>query len=310
MITPTITPSLVKRRPGQAQDFSPFREVVGLAVVGDQDFGGATAGRFAKKDFFVGPTLSPPPFQSACGDTKFTSPFAFVQRPPVVGDQDFIPAASSEEDFFVSPSERGSVAEGVVGNSKFFGPLCDAECFTVMRDLDVISRVPHLFFAGGPSAIFRGVRPIVIDPVDGVLPSGFRPHVGEKVFKTVPSFADSDPPSSPLREIPAGRVEAPLTYPGPGFVLRSPTEPVRGSGFPCPLPLKTPAALRDASPQVVRIHNLRIAAVTKAFPFHRSKSFPMTTQNHKAPKTLPGQVFQLGWHDSTITDLIEEDKLC
>lgn len=56
--------------------------------------------------------------------------------------------------------------------------------------------VSLLFFAGGPTAIFRSVIPVIVESIKGVFGRRSRSHVGNEICENVPSIADGDTASA------------------------------------------------------------------------------------------------------------------
>ena len=75
-------------------------------------------------------------------------------------------------------------------------PLRDGQCLAFMGQKNVFSGVVALVFSNGPSAIFRGVRAVIIDAINGMRFAGLWPHVLNKLRKAVvrvrPTFANGN----------------------------------------------------------------------------------------------------------------------
>lgn len=91
----------------------------------------------------------------------------------------------------VKPSEQS-----VDMYAKALRPLPSSQRYAVFGDSDVNFSIVRLLFAGRPSAIFRAVRPVIIDAIKSS--SGWSlAHVSNKIRKRHPSFANVNA-SSPI----------------------------------------------------------------------------------------------------------------
>lgn len=94
----------------------------------------------------------------------------------------------SEGTFYRPPLQ--SAIHGSPTNAQIIAPFGHCLCFAVKGNQPVISAVALLFFVRGPSAIFRAVAKIVVDPVE-LATSVPWPHVGVKVLKRLsPTLAN------------------------------------------------------------------------------------------------------------------------
>ena len=78
-------------------------------------------------------------------------------------------------------------------------PIIKDHCFAFKRIFNVISGISCLFFACGPSAIIRLIVSIIVNSVYAVIAAWPWPHIGYKVFKLTPSFANLYPTSKMCR---------------------------------------------------------------------------------------------------------------
>lgn len=110
-----------------------------------------------------------------------------------------------------------AVVKCSMGKPDFPRPLSNGLSSTVMGDMTIIVPIIRLILRRSPAAVFRGVRPIIINTIQGA-PVGARSHVGQKIIERVPAGVDSNPSS-----------------------------PVSGPGFPDPLAHRKPGNPRWAS---------------------------------------------------------------
>lgn len=78
-------------------------------------------------------------------------------------------------------------------------PIIKDHCFSFKRIFNVISGISCLFFACGPSAIIRLIVSIIVNSVYAVIAARPLSHIGYKVFKLTPSFANFYPTSKMCR---------------------------------------------------------------------------------------------------------------
>lgn len=85
----------------------------------------------------------------------------------------------------------------------------------------VSSRIPGLFLARGPSAVFRFIISVVIDPLQSVVARRARPHVGIKILKSMPPLTDLNSTVVPLPLIFGWALTPPdHQIPDPAFRIR------------------------------------------------------------------------------------------
>lgn len=121
------------------------------------------------------------------------------------------------------PSFFDPLDERLIADACSFAPSHDWQRQPAERQEESISLVPVLFGAGSPSAIFGGVRAIIVDPVDAVLGRRARSHVGVEAGKVRPLRADGN---APLGVACISRIRRPtaLMHPCPDAVLRASTD--------------------------------------------------------------------------------------
>jgi hypothetical protein len=124
-----------------------------------------------------------------------------------------------------------------------------------------------LFLHRRPSAVFGGVRAVVVDPLYGEIVRGSSAHVGQEVMeRSTPPFADSDAPRSVvLKGIVARDVAAAKQSP-PAEVFRGLALPVdRNPSLPR-LGVQTPARPRVAAAKDEARNDLLRSAIAPTEP--------------------------------------------
>lgn len=161
-------------------------------------------------------------------------------------------------------------------------PLSRSECFSVVGDKYVNGFVVSLLGRCGPSAIFRAVAFVAINAVNA-RPIWSRPHVGHKVLKIKPSFANVNTLAA---VIPIARrvcIEAPLFHPSPNLVDGFVMHPVFFSGA---------SAGRDV-PEGNSVNRDFFAAVTNAMPPDFSVDALRQSNGSQSPIPQPSSVNDL-----------------
>jgi len=109
-----------------------------------------------------------------------------VQHAKHLGGQHFLNRVA-----LVEPSKQS-----VDVDAKTLRPLLGSQRYTVFGNSDIHFSVVRLFFAGRPSAVFRAVRPVVINAIKSGSGWSFT-HIRNKIRKRHPSFANINA-SSPI----------------------------------------------------------------------------------------------------------------
>jgi len=78
---------------------------------------------------------------------------------------------------------------GTAGDFQFYNPFGKSFFNPVVNEKSAISFIIGLFLLRCPAAIFRGVRTVIINPIKACS-FGWIAHVGKKVFKGLPLFAN------------------------------------------------------------------------------------------------------------------------
>lgn len=111
------------------------------------------------------------------------------------------------------------VLQNVVGDTGGVGPFYESLGFAVMRHSDRVAPVPVLNDSVSPSAVPRGIRPVVIDPVNGVQGRWSRSHVSVEDCEVVPLGADDNAAPAVVGIGPIVGIRAALTDALPDCVL-------------------------------------------------------------------------------------------
>lgn len=111
------------------------------------------------------------------------------------------------------PGPKGSIID-----AKIIGPL--VKCFGLTPKLNdaIISFIVLLFFLGSPNTVVWIIISVNTVPFKRVFRCRFISHICIEVFKIVPSFADSNSPSSVVFITKLLRILATLNHVCPTFV--------------------------------------------------------------------------------------------
>lgn len=117
--------------------------------------------------------------------------------------------------------------------------------------------IPCLFRTGRPSAVVGGIRPIVVDSINGMQGTGTPPHIGQEIRKAAaPPLTDSDPSATITIPPPTVRASATSSHCRPDEVLWHGASPDSGavsgvSGYDS-FSVQTSARTRVAGAQIGR----------------------------------------------------------
>lgn len=180
-------------------------------------------------------------------------------------------------------------------------PFYHRVAFTVDGQHHVGTTISRLFCGGGPSAVPRTVRPVVVDPVERKT-SWFLAHIRKEVLETVePTIADGDtaPPVARKSRCVGVKASAPHAAPRPVRSVTFPGAPV--GSVPGGLPtasfakeLSSEASAGTSSigfSQRMSCYDFLYSAVTSDFPLR--VSFSLTRDDRKngeAAKPLTSEI--------------------
>ena len=161
--------------------------------------------------------------------------------------------------------------------------------------------IVRLFLGRSPSAIFRGIRTVIVSPVKRVVGRGRLAHIFPKAHKrSTPSTAYINTPSTVPRKVFVRFVVAALDHALPGLVKARPRQPVSGKPANACFPGKTPTAFRipdfQASPADTPCYAASTVASTMPIG-NRVLVHASITDNGQSTKVLPRKIFKtpVGW---------------
>lgn len=134
------------------------------------------------------------------------------------------------ENFFYRKPPRKPNGNSPCFNPKLARPLRDRLCFALIRQKPIVSLIVGLFYISSPSAILRGIRTVIVDPINR-LAFWPIPHVGVKIFKALPSFANCDAPAAVAVVRPRGFAQTPFAHTFPYLVGFGSMHPVFHKGI-------------------------------------------------------------------------------
>lgn len=118
------------------------------------------------------------------------------------------------------------IQRGII-DSRFSRPLGNGLRLSSKGDSDIGARVIGLFVGRCPSAVFRFIRTIYINSVQGMLRRWSWSHVGKKGRETLfPAVANGNPTTSIIGEMPSGWTIAASLHATPSLILRRAASPV------------------------------------------------------------------------------------
>lgn len=165
------------------------------------------------------------------------------------------------------PTETDSACGNSVRPPKASIPVNRAQCFALVSQIDVASKVPLLVMARCPFAVIRLIADVVVHALDTVKWRRTESHVRQERSKSKPLSADANPAASVISEGFIARVLAALDHGVPYSVfwrfMVNAVVAVLGAKF---IP-NAAAAPSDAAHQLCSLDGLLSAAVALALPF-------------------------------------------
>ncbi len=195
------------------------------------------------------------------------------------------------EGAFDRPSVTQSVADGVLRYTKASAPLSDRQCFSVVGEVVILSRVAVLLRDCCPTAVFRRIGSIIIDTVHGTS-IGTIAHVSQEVHKGfAPSLADGNP----TRPVPlVGFVARGITsrnHLGVSIPQVMGRVSMRGIVLSCRIWTQAPTALSSAGRKLRTLDLALSAALALAVPDCAAAFVHVRERQYgQAAKTLTGDV--------------------
>lgn len=155
-----------------------------------------------------------------------------------------------------NPQPFGPVTDGGLRNSELATCLSDGEIGSLDNHAAIIAPVVLLGVPVGPSAIAGFIISLAMDAIKGQ-PQGHLAHIGEEVFKPIPTIANLDASPAIQRKIlgfwvGAARLHRHPTRVGPVSRLTATRSPMRALGevLERTFQAKTSARSRRAKPQL------------------------------------------------------------
>lgn len=121
-----------------------------------------------------------------------------------------------------------SMTQATRTQAQFPRPLRHGLGLSIVGQIDVLTRVPHLLRTGGPTAILGTIRPIVVNALNGMERRWPIPHVGQKLPELIPRRIDGYSPSSVVCVLRGVGVAAARVHPLPRKIRRIPASAQRG----------------------------------------------------------------------------------
>lgn len=180
------------------------------------------------------------------------------------------------------PSSFQSISYKLSSPIQSVRPLSGGQRFTIVRNHDVDGFIVGLLRRRSPSAIFRAIAFVVINTVNAC-PIWPRPHVGHKVLKIKPSFANVNTLATVIPIVRRFCIEAPLFHASPNLVDRLVMHPVFFSG----------ASAGCDVPEGNSVNRDLFAAVTNAMPPDFSVDALCQSNGSQSPIPQPSSINNL-----------------
>lgn len=178
---------------------------------------------------------------------------------------------------------------------QFLGPFCQGLRTPVVGNATIRPRVVGLLSRGGPSAVGRIVRAVIVDAFD-CSADGSRPHVVKKTGEVVqPLRADVDTPVAIARPFGITGISASRFHLDPGGIL-SPTQTAQSMSRAAQrqtISAQAPATLSFSAGELVRGHSPDLPALAPADPYSFSAA-PFALANDG--ESLENMSNQVGRH--------------
>lgn len=175
-------------------------------------------------------------------------------------------------------------------NAGYFAPFANRSSLISENEDEVVAPVPAVGFGIGPSAVFRGIRSVVVDAINLVLGRRPRPHVGNKVIERCPAFAHFYSSAAVHGVARVARIFASLVDAFPyrvfGHIKECGTRPAWRLHL---ADARAPARRCVAADEIVVTHDAHRAAITNAFP--RASAYPCRRHNNQLAKAHAGNIF-------------------
>lgn len=147
----------------------------------------------AMKNNAVAIACNPPSWASIINGTMKKAKRLLFMAATIWGD-------FSRKTLFCAPSFVNSSIQSSWHHSKSLRPLGDGQCFAVEGKVSINSHISMLLGFCRPAAIIRFVVSIIVYAIDSIADCWPIAHISKKVFKSLPSFADRNPPGAVVFE--------------------------------------------------------------------------------------------------------------
>ncbi len=175
----------------------------------------------------------------------------------------------SGQSFVYRPAPRYSRMNSLVGYACFFAPFSNRKSLPFELKERCSAPVPALSFSISPTAIFRAIRAVYVNSVNGVLRGGCCTHISEEVSKIRPTLANLNATPAIHRVINTILFCAASFHHRPSVVLLGTPPAIRGARLPMNgeslgsgIFMQTPTGSSVAIDQLARRDNTKVS--TKA----------------------------------------------
>jgi hypothetical protein len=164
-----------------------------------------------------------------------------------------------------------------------------------------MAAIGSLFFGRCPAAIARLVIPIIVWVAIKRAACWALAHIGKKVLKQMPALAHCDPAGSIIMEGMIGEIKTPVEHSLPAFVgprrVSSRRMPMKCAGLANQKRPITAARLGSPSSQFITSDDGGLTTIATAKPISSFISPKSYGQGYQSPKTLIGDIDELGHRD-------------
>lgn len=174
----------------------------------------------------------------------------------------------------------------LVTDTQLISPICKWLGDAVVFLQEGGAAVANLLSTCRPATVFRRIRAIVVDPVDGMRKTRALSHVRKKCLEILPAVAYSDaPPAVPVKSFVVG-VFTPCAHGQPDFVCWRIGHAMRAVCFLDPSEAQTAAGFGFSPAKIVTAHEAFITAVASAKPANSARDFAYGRNYSQKPKPV------------------------
>lgn len=202
--------------------FCPLRYAFRL-ICKSQHFTALKSGFFGKSAFNIPIVIKETLSQSSVFNAILSCPFFKSLGFSIQGNfAKFHSPSWLRKHSFYGPIPAHSMKQGVVAYTSRVGPLREGFGFPVKGNVSIFASIVCLLFLREPSAIFWGVRAIVINSIKAVLRGGAFSHIGNKILKGIlPSVANVNTSAAIMGIAFIVGIVAPLPHASPYMIFGS-----------------------------------------------------------------------------------------